>query len=283
MNMDINMSHPISVYGSTGFIGSRFCSMYPDSIRIPKDANSPESDSVLYFISTVHNYNIFTEPHKDINTNLNKLIDVLEACRANNSNTIFNFVSSWFVYGMNCTMDTKETVPCDPTGFYSITKRAAEQMLICYCNTFGLKYRILRLTNIIGEGDAKVSAKKNAIQHMIGLLKQNELVKLYDDGSNVRDFMYVEDTCRALKTCMDNSPTNEIINISNRDPHSIGSIIRYSKEKLGSSSELISIEASHFHKVVQVRDVCLNNDKLLSYGYVPSINTFEAVDRILAS
>ena len=277
------MSAPvISVYGSSGFIGSRFCSIYPDSYRIPKEQNAPESDTILYFISTVHNYNIFTEPHKDIDTNLSKLIDVLEACRAKSNDMVFNFVSSWFVYGMNCTMDTKETTPCDPTGFYSITKRAAEQMLICYCNTFGLKYRILRLTNIIGEGDTKSSAKKNAVQHMISLLKKNEPVKLYDDGSNVRDFMYVEDACRALKTCIENSPINEIINISNHDPHSIGSIIRYSKEKLGSSSALISIEAPHFHKVVQVRDVCLNNDKLLSYGYKPSMNTFEAVDRILA-
>lgn len=282
-NTGIDMTDNISVYGSTGFVGSCFCSMYPDSYRIPKEQNESETNNILYFISTVHNYNIFTEPHKDIDTNLNKLIDVLEACRAKRNDIVFNFVSSWFVYGMNCTMDTKETVPCDPTGFYSITKRAAEQMLICYCNTFGLKYRILRLTNIIGEGDTKASAQKNAIQHMIGLLKKNEPVKLYDDGSNVRDFMYVKDTCRALKTCIDSSPTNQIINISNRDPHSIGSIIRYSKEKLGSSSELVSTEAPHFHKVVQVRDVCLNNDKLLSYGYKPSINTFEAVDRILAS
>ena len=279
----MSMNTNASVYGSTGFIGSRFCSMYPDSIRIPKEQNAPESDNILYFISTIHNYNIFTEPHKDIDTNLNKLIDVLEACRAKNKDAVFNFVSSWFVYGMNCTIDTKEDVPCDPTGFYSITKRAAEQMLICYCNTFGMKYRILRLTNIIGEGDMKASAKKNAVQHMIGLLKKNEPVKLYEDGSHVRDFMYVEDTCRALKVCMDNSPTNEIINISNSDPHSIGSIIRYSKEKLGSSSELISIDAPHFHKVVQVRCSCLNNDKLRSYGYTPSISTFEAIDRILAS
>lgn len=277
------MTNQISVYGSSGFVGSRFCSMYKDCLSVPRDQNLPHTNNVLYFISTVHNYNIFTEPHKDIDTNLNKLIDVLEACRAKSNDMVFNFVSSWFVYGMNCTMDTKETTPCDPTGFYSITKRAAEQMLICYCNTFGLKYRILRLTNIIGEGDMKASPQKNAIQHMIGLLKKNEPVKLYDNGSNIRDFMCVEDTCKALKCCIDNSPTNEIINISNRDPHSIGSIIRYSKEKLGSSSELVSIEAPHFHKVVQVRDVCLNNDKLLSYGYIPSINTFEAVDRILAS
>lgn len=273
----------VSVYGGSGFVGSRFCSMYGDAVKIAREENTPHSNSVLYFISTVHNYNIFTEPHKDIDTNLNKLVDVLEACRAKGTDTVFNFVSSWFVYGMNCTMDTREDTPCDPTGFYSITKRAAEQMLICYCNTYGMNYRILRLTNIIGEGDEKASLKKNAVQYMIGMIKRGEPVKLYDNGSNIRDFMYVEDTCRALRTCMDHAPLNEIINISNREPHSIGSVVRYAKEKLNSSSEIISVDAPHFHKVVQVKDVCLNNDKLLSYGYTPSINTFEAVDRILES
>jgi len=273
-----------SVYGSTGFIGSRFVDMYPsESIAIARSENKPMSSDVVYFISTTHNYYIFEKPHEDINTNLNKLIDVLEAFRLNNPDGVFNFISSWFVYGMNCTMDTKESDYPDPTGFYSITKRAAEQMIICYCNTYNLKYRILRMTNIIGEGDKGVSAKKNALQYMIGLLKKNEPVKLYDNGSNIRDFMHVDDACRAIHKCISNSPTNTTVNISNREPVTIGELIRYSKEKLGSTSELISIEPPHFHKVVQVNNVCLNNDKLLSYGYTPSINTIEAVDRILDS
>ena len=274
----------ISVYGSTGFIGGRYLKMYSDgSIPISRSENAPQSKDVLYFISTTHNYNIFTEPHKDIDTNVTKLISVLEECRKNDPNTVFNFVSSWFVYGMNCSLNTKETDPCDPTGFYSITKRAAEQMLICYCRTFGMKYRIMRMTNIIGESDGGVSAKKNAIQYMIGLLKKNEPVKLYDDGCNIRDFMYVDDACRAIDVCIRNAPVNEIINISNSEPVSIGDIIRYSKEKLDSQSELISIETPHFHRVVQVQDVCLNNEKLRSYGYEPSIHTVDGIDRILQS
>lgn len=274
----------ISVYGSTGFIGGRYLKMYSDgSIPISRSENAPQSKDVLYFISTTHNYNIFTEPHKDIDTNVTKLISVLEECRKNDPNTVFNFVSSWFVYGMNCSLNTKETDPCDPTGFYSITKRAAEQMLICYCRTFGMKYRIMRMTNIIGESDGGVSAKKNAIQYMIGLLKKNEPVKLYDDGCNIRDFMYVDDACRAIDVCIRNAPVNEIINISNSEPVSIGDIIRYSKEKLDSQSELISIETPDFHRVVQVKDVCLNNEKLRSYGYEPSIHTVDGIDRILQS
>ena len=273
-----------SIYGSTGFIGSRFMDMYPqESISIPRLQNKPMSTDVVYFISTAHNYYIFEKPHLDIDTNLNKLIDVLEEFRLNNPNGVFNFISSWFVYGMNSTMNTKESDYPDPRGFYSITKRTAEQMLICYCDTHKLKYRILRMTNIIGEGDKGVSTKKNALQYMMGLLKKNEPVKLYDNGENIRDYMHVDDACRAIHLCVTNSPTNTITNISNKQPVTIGELVRYSKKKMGSTSEIHSIETPAAHKVVQYVEVCLNNDKLLSYGYTPSINTIEAVDRILNS
>ena len=273
-----------SIYGSTGFIGSRFMDMYPqESISIPRLQNKPMSTDVVYFISTAHNYYIFEKPHLDIDTNLNKLIDVLEEFRLNNPNGVFNFISSWFVYGMNSTMNTKESDYPDPRGFYSITKRTAEQMLMCYCDTHKLKYRILRMTNIIGEGDKGVSTKKNALQYMMGLLKKNEPVKLYDNGENIRDYMHVDDACRAIHLCVTNSPTNTITNISNRQPVTIGELVRYSKKKMGSTSEIHSIETPASHKVVQYVEVCLNNDKLLSYGYTPSINTIEAVDRILNS
>jgi|10_taG_2_1085330.scaffolds.fasta_scaffold14197_3 nucleoside-diphosphate-sugar epimerase len=273
----------VSVYGPTGFIGSRWMDMYPSSVSIPREQDDPhdESSDVLYMISTTDNYNIFDKPYEDIETNLTKLIKVLESCKG--KDITFNFVSSWFVYGSGSSLDTKESSSCNPTGFYSITKRAAEQMLICYCETFGMNYRIFRMTNVIGEGDKGVSLKKNALQYMMGLLNKNEPIKLYDDGSNIRDFMYVDDACRAIKTCIDLAPLNEIINITNREPISIGEAIRYSKKKLGSSSELISIEAPYFHKIVQVKNVCLNNDKITSYGYLPSVHTFEAIDKILTS
>lgn len=273
----------ISVYGSSGFIGSRWMKFNPSSDSISRESNFPNTAAtdVLYFISTTHNYNIFDQPHKDVNTNLTKLIDVLEACRKTNKDIVFNFVSSWFVYGMNASLNTLEETLPNPTGFYSITKRAAEQMLICYCQTFGMKYRIFRMTNIIGETDKGVSLQKNAIQYMIGLLKKNEPVKLYDGGGNVRDFMYVDDACSALRVCIDSAPTNEIINISNMEPVTIGEVIEYSKRKLRSCSDVISVETPIFHKVVQVKDVCLNNHRLLSYGYKPVSTTYQGVDKLL--
>jgi len=272
----------ISVYGSSGFIGSNFCNLYANEcLQIDKNKNTPKSNNILYFISTVDNYNIHTNPHLDVDTNLTKLIDVLEECKKTKKEIVFNFISSWFVYGKTTSIPATEDAICNPTGFYSITKYAAEKLLASYCDTFGIKYRILRLTNIIGPGDKKISKKKNAIQYMIGCLKNNEPISIYDGGSNIRDFMDVEDCCRAIKVCLDAAPLNEIINISNNEPKTIGEIINYAKEKLNSNSNVEYIPAPEFHKVVQIKNIWLDNKKLLSYGYIPKTTVLESVDKIL--
>lgn len=274
----------ISIYGGSGFIGSMFIKNYKDNCCvISRNKNSPQSGDILYFISTVDNYNVFTDPYLDINTNLTKLIQVLEECRKTNEKVpvTFNFISSWFVYGKTNDLPAKETSNCNPTGFYSITKYTAEKLLISYCETFGMSYRILRLTNIIGVGDKKTSKKKNAIQYMIESLNKNEPIKLYDGGSNVRDFMDVDDCCSAIKCCLDNAPKNEIINISNSEPTAIGDIINYANSKLNSMSEIESITPPDFHKVVQIKNMWLDNSKLVSYGYIPKTKTFETVDKII--
>ncbi len=147
----INQSEKVSVFGATGFIGGRYCKTFPNSvIKIPRESNVAMSNKILYFISTTTNYNIFDNPFLDIETNLIKLISVLEENK-DKPNLEFNFISSWFVYGEQEELPAKETSHCDPRGFYSITKRAAEQLLVSYCETFNINYRILRLCNVIGE------------------------------------------------------------------------------------------------------------------------------------
>jgi nucleoside-diphosphate-sugar epimerase len=276
----------ISVFGSSGFVGSKFVSLYQDNcISISKNENAPKSSNILYLISTVDNYNVHSDPYLDINTNLIKLVAVLEECKKINENNpvIFNFVSSWFVYGKTPDLPAKETSVCNPTGFYSITKHAAERLIMSYCDTFGMKYRILRLTNIIGVGDKKASKKKNALQYMINCLKTDEPIHLYDGGSHIRDYMDVEDACRAINCCIENAPTNEIVNISNCEPHSIGEIIQYANSKLNSKSVITNIPPTNFHKVVQIENMWLDNSKLLSYGYIPKTNVIQSVNTLLES
>ena len=256
----------VQIFGGSGFVGSEFVKQNPDCIVNPRDDYRIKSDKILYMISTVTNYNVKTDPYIDIDTNLSTLMRVLEQCKE--LDLTFNFVSSWFVYG-ETEMPATEQSNCYPNGFYSITKRCAEQLLISYCETFGIKYRILRLANVAGSGDKKASPQKNALQHMINELKAGRDVNVYDGGNLYRDYIHVSDAARAIKTIMDKGEVNTIYNVGNGKPLLFKDMIEYAKELIGGEGKLNPIEIPQFHKTVQVRSMWMLSDKLKSLGYEP--------------
>jgi|694.fasta_scaffold00658_11 nucleoside-diphosphate-sugar epimerase len=272
----------ISVFGSTGFIGSKFCELYSDSVvRIDRNDYKTKTNNVLYFISTVDNYNVHTDLHIDIDTNLTVLMNVLETL-PKNSDTTFNFISSWFVYGKNYEMPFREDYSkCNPSGFYSITKYCAEQLLISFCQTHNIKYRILRLANVIGEGDKKISKKKNALQFLIREIVNNRDVPLYYGGEVLRDYIHVEDVCSAIKLCIDKSPPNQIINIGSGKPYKFLDMINKAIEYSGSTSKIIHIEPTTFHDIVQVRHSYLDTAKLVSYGFKQKLNIDTTIEMLV--
>ena len=229
------MTSDISIYGGTGFIGGNFCRMYADETSlISREDRTPKSKQILYFISTIHNYNVFDKPFLDIDTNLRVLIETLEECK--DKDVVFNFVSSWFVYGQTQDLPVDERTHCNPKGFYSITKRAAEQMLISYCETFDIKYRIFRLCNVYGVTATKVSVKRNALQYLASEVVNGRDISLYNGGNDIRDFMHVDDVCRAIKMCVSNAKINDIINIGSGVPTKFGEVMKYVRSKTGSKT-----------------------------------------------
>jgi nucleoside-diphosphate-sugar epimerase len=270
----------ITVYGGNGFIGSFFCEIIP-SYRMQRNEICPPqgTKTIVYFISTVDNYNVFTNPYIDIETNLTHLIRVLECCK--DKNIDFIFISSWFVYG-NTKIPAKEDSPCNPKGFYSITKRAAEQLLESYSKTFGMKYKIIRLGNVIGNMDKKVSKKKNALQYLISELKEGNDISLYNNGNFYRDFIHVEDVVSGIQTIMKKGRDRDIYNLSTGgNPILFREIIEYIKMKLKNKSKIKNMESTDFHKIVQVESMILDTTKIKQLGFKPKYTIFEAINKIL--
>lgn len=255
------------IFGGSGFVGSEFTRQNSNCLVSPRNDYIVREKDILYLISTVTNYNVKTDPYIDIDTNLTTLIKVLEQCK--DSQHTFNFISSWFVYG-ETEMPATENSICYPNGFYSITKRCAEQLLISYCETFGIKYRILRLANVAGAGDKKASPQKNALQHMINELKAGRDVNVYDGGNLYRDYIHVSDAARAIKLIMDKGEVNTIYNVGNGQPLLFKDMIEYAKELIGGQGNLLPIEIPQFHRTVQVRSMWMLSDKLKSIGYAPN-------------
>jgi nucleoside-diphosphate-sugar epimerase len=273
----------INLFGGSGFVGSEFQKRYQCVVNERNDLVPKKAHDVLYLISTVDNYNVYTNPYVDIETNLTTLIRVLENYRLNASDesTTFNFASSWFVYG-DTTLPANEDAQCDPKGFYSITKRTAEQLLISYCETYNLNYRILRFANVIGPGDKKVSKKKNALTYLLNEVMKNGEINLYEGGEFYRDFIHVSDLCSAVKLVMEKGKKNEIYNVGNGKLIKFKDIIDYAIKKTNSTVKVNFIEQPQFHKMVQVKSMCMDNTKLRSLGYIPTYTINNIVDQILS-
>jgi nucleoside-diphosphate-sugar epimerase len=281
----------VNVFGGYGFVGSEYCNVAKGWIKNYRDNYQVRSADCVYFISTVDNYNVHVDSLLDINTNLVVLVKVLDEYRKYVKETgekgTFNFVSSWFVYGKDSgfgegSRGIPETDSCDPKGFYSITKRCAEQLLMSYCETFDLNYRILRLANVLGKEDKKVSAKKNALQYLLGELKANRPVDLYDSGYFYRDYIDVRDCARAIDLCVRTGEQNSIYNIGNGTGIIFRDIIRYARDAMDSGSEIRTIEQKEFHKKVQSsRSFFMDNTKLRELGYRPEYSIQQTIDDII--
>ena len=267
----------ISIFGGTGYIGSKFCELYPDKIvLVPREEREFHTNEVLYLISTTTNQSVFKDLHVDIDTNLSLFVDILSKCK--DKDVTFNFISSGFVYG-NDILDYKEFYSCNPTGFYSITKRTAEQLLISYCKTFGIKYRILRLGNIYGL-DKTITPGKNVLGYMISLLKKNQTIKLFDGGDYLKDYMSVNDVCRAVNLVLERGEVNEIYNIASGSSQSFRSIIETARDIVGSKSELIDVPMPEDQKYIQVKNMTLNTDKLQSLGFSCDMSFYQGLQTL---
>lgn len=270
-------NNKLSIFGGNGFIGRHYCKTYPNCIIQERNDRKPITNNILYFISTVDNYNIFKDITLDVETNLKVLCEVMDNCKENDMT--INFVSSWFVYG-DTKMPASESSICFPKGFYSITKKAAEDLLISFCETYKQKYRILRLCNVMGLGDKKSSSKKNALTHIINLLKKNKEVCLYDKGKPTRDILHVSDICEAIRIVCNEGEENTIYNIGRGEPTEIGYIIDYAKKILNSSSIITYVEAPEFHKIVQVKDFSMDTRKVRQLGFKPKYSVNKIIEEL---
>lgn len=268
----------ISLFGGTGFVGSAFRKVTKRPFQlIERESRIPKNDQVLYLISTTDNYNVFEDVHKDVDINISILLDVLKEFKPGKS--VINFVSSWFVYG-DCSLPADESSYCNPKGFYSITKRAAEQLLISYCETFKIDYRILRLCNVYGPGDKGASKKKNALQFLINRFKNNESIDLYYDGYFYRDYMHVEDVARAIDLVIEKGELNSIYNIGSGEKVLFKDLIKQIQLETNSTSSIRAIEAPEFHKTIQVKDFYFKTDKLKALGFKQEISLEQGIRQL---
>jgi UDP-glucose 4-epimerase len=133
-------------------------------------------------------------PLWDFQTNLHNTILLLEALRRLETQPHVIFASSAAVYGNPVRMPISEDDPTVPISPYGVGKLAAERYLYVYSRTYGVRATTLRLFSIYGPRQ-----RKQVVYDLLGkLLLAPHRLDVYGDGTQVRDFAYVDDVVQAM-------------------------------------------------------------------------------------
>jgi UDP-glucose 4-epimerase len=123
---------------------------------------------------------------------------MLEACRHSNPDAKVIYASTRQIYGRPDVLPVTEHHLVRPTDVNGINKAAGEYYHVVYNNVFGVRACALRLTNVYGPRQLIKHNRQGFIAWFIRLALEGKEIQVFGDGSQIRDFVYVDDAVEAF-------------------------------------------------------------------------------------
>ncbi len=139
-----------------------------------------------------------TDPYTDLEINCRAQLSILEACRKNNPRLKLVYASTRQIYGKPDYLPVDERHLLHPVDVNGVNKMAGEWYHILYNNVYGIRACALRLTNTYGPRMRVKDARQTFLGIWIKRLIDEEPIQVFGDGSQIRDFNYVDDVVEAL-------------------------------------------------------------------------------------
>jgi UDP-glucose 4-epimerase len=165
-----------------------------------------EADIVIHCAAQVSTFKSVDYPSEDFARNAEATFKLLEALRKWNNKALFVFTSSRSVHGdIPPPHIADESWPYNPSTFYNVHKIYGEMLCKIYNQLYGLKYIILRPSNVYGPRQPYwVGGWYNFIAYWFELAIKGKPIPIYGTGEQIRDYTYVEDTARAYLLAIEN-------------------------------------------------------------------------------
>jgi len=166
-----------------------------------------KSDHILNFAAETHVDRSIKDASLFVETDVLGTYQLLEAARKHECS--YFQVSTDEVYGSIVNGSFKEGDPLEPNSPYSASKAGAEMLVRAYNKTYGLNTLVTRSSNNYGP----CQYPEKLISVIILNALQNKKIPVYGDGKNIRDWIYVDDNCRAIDAVLHKGKTGEVYNV----------------------------------------------------------------------
>lgn len=231
---NLSTLEPVLQQDNFRFVKADIC----DRQAVDKLFQEEKPDIVVNFAAESHVDRSIENPGIFLETNIMGTAVLMDACRKYGIQR-YHQVSTDEVYG-DLPLDrpdlffTEET-PLHTSSPYSSSKASADLLVMAYYRTYGLPVTISRCSNNYGP----YHFPEKLIPLMIANALADKPLPVYGNGENVRDWLYVEDHCRAIDLIIHNGKVGEVYNVGGHNEKRNIDIVRIICQALGKPESLI--------------------------------------------
>jgi UDP-glucose 4-epimerase len=176
-------------------------------------------DVIFNLAGQVSHIDSMRDPYTDLEINCRAQLSILEACRMNNPRVRVVYAGTRQVYGRPDYLPVDERHLVRPADINGVNKAAGEYYHLLYNNVFGVRACSLRLTNVYGPRQLIRHNRQGFIGWFIRLAIENREIEIFGDGSQMRDFVYVDDAADAfLRAGASDACDGDVFNVGGAEP-----------------------------------------------------------------
>jgi UDP-glucose 4-epimerase len=190
------------------------------------------AEVVFHLVSTTLPKNSNDNPVYDIESNVLGSLRLLELCREHRVRKLVFVSSGGTVYGVPRTTPIAEDHPTEPISSYGIHKLTIEKYLALAHRLHGLDYRIVRPANLYGPRQ-RLDIAQGAVAVFLDRALRDQPIRIWGDGSVVRDYVYVADAVDAMLKAASFEGAQRIFNIGSGKGASLNEVVAEIEKLLG--------------------------------------------------
>jgi UDP-glucose 4-epimerase len=238
-------------------------------------------DFLFNFAGQVSHIDSMEDPETDLEINCRSQLSILEACRRGNPKARILYASTRQIYGRPVKLPADESHPIRPTDVNGVNKAGGEMYHRLYHQVYGLRTTSLRLTNTYGPRQLVKHNRQGFAPWFIRQAVRKEEILIFGDGSQKRDFNYVDDVVDAfLKAALSDKAVGEVYNLGASPPVSLLEFVKTLLEVADGGGGFKIVPFPDERKRIDIGDFYNDFGKIRKeLGWEPQVNLREGLAR----
>ena len=241
-----------------------------------------DQDVLFNLAGQVSHIDSMTDPFTDLEINCRSQLWILEAVRPNNPEVKIVYAGTRQVYGKPQRLPVDESHLLNPADVNGINKISGELYHLVYHSVYGIRASSLRLTNTFGPRQLIRHNRQGFIGWFIRQAVLGETIQLFGDGTQRRDFNYVDDVVDAfLRAGAMDAADGQVFNLGGDEPVSLLALARMLVDIAGAGAYALTPFPPD-RKRIDIGDFYADTTKIRkALGWAPRVPLREGLERTI--